>query len=316
MDNNELRMASLARIASLYFDQNKTQQEISTITGIARTGISRMITEAREKRVVDIIVRYPWNSRPLEEKLISTFGLKAARVMVVENETYEEMLHGLGVLAAAYFSQILQDKMVIGISWGSALYQMIKALQPPQLSELEVVQLIGATGSENILTDGPLLARILADCLGSFCRYLHAPLIVENKMIRDALLQDRIIRETLSRADEADVALVGIGSIHPDLYSLKRAGYVTEAERMQLTQYGVVGDICGQHYSINGEWLDIDINHRVVGADLNTLSKIDTVIAVAGDERKGDAILGALRGKLVDVLITDSNVADYVLNHA
>jgi deoxyribonucleoside regulator len=316
MDNNDLRMASLARIASHYYDHNKTQQEISDITGIARTGISRMITEAREKGVVDIIVRYPWNSRLLEEKLVSTFGLKAARVMVLENETYEEMLRGLGMLAAAYFSQILRDKMVIGISWGSALYQMIKALQPPHLSDLEVVQLIGATGSESNLTDGPLLAQILATCLGSSCRYLHAPLIVENKMIRDALLQDRNISDTLSRANKADVALVGIGSIHSDLYSLKRAGYVTETERMQLAGCGVVGDICGLHYSINGEWLDIDINHRVVGADLNTLSKIDTVIGVAGDERKGDAILGALRGKLVDVLITDSNVAEYVLNHA
>lgn len=316
MENNDLRMASLARIAALYYDNNKTQQEISDITGIARTGVSRMITEAREKGVVDIIVRYPWNSRALEEKLISTFGLKAARVMVFENETYEEMLRGLGVLAAAYFSQILCDKMVIGISWGSALHQMIKALKPLHLSDLEVVQLIGATGSESNLTDGPLLARLLATSLGSSCRYLHAPLVVENKMIRDALLQDRNIRDTLSRANNADVALVGIGSIHSDLYTLKLAGYITETERTQLAGSGVVGDICGQHFTKNGEWLDIDINDRVVGIDLNSLSKIDTVIAVAGDERKGDAILGALRGKLIDVLITDSNAAEYVLSRA
>jgi DNA-binding transcriptional regulator LsrR (DeoR family) len=316
MENSDLRMATLARIATLYYDNNKTQQEISEITGIARTGISRMIAEAREKGVVDIIVRYPWNSHTLEERLISAFGLKAARVMVFENETYEEMLRGLGVLAAAYLSQILRDRMVIGISWGSALYQMIKALQPLHLSDVEVVQLIGATGSESNLTDGPLLARLLASSQGASCRYLHAPLVVENKLIRDSLLEDRNIRETLSRANNADVALVGIGSIHSDLYTLKQAGYLTEAERLQLEESGVVGDVCGQHYKKNGEWRDIAVNDRVVGVDLNSLSKIETVIGVAGGEQKGDAILGALCGKLVDVLITDSTAAEYALRHA
>jgi DNA-binding transcriptional regulator LsrR (DeoR family) len=79
---------------------------------------------------------------------------------------------------------------------------------------------------------------------------------------------------------------------------------------------GVAGDLCGQHYSVNGELLDIEINDRVVGIDLPTLSKIDTVIAAAGDVRKGNAILGALRGKFIDVLVTDSITAKYLIDHA
>lgn len=316
MENHDQRLAQLAYISSLYYDQNKTQQEISELTGITRTMVSRMIAEARERGVIDIIVHYPWTSKSLEAALVNTFGLKAARVMVLENGSYENKLKGLGLLAAEYFSQILRDIRVIGISWGSALHQMILALKPPHLPDAEVVQLIGATGSENILNDGPLLAQMLSTCLGSSCRYLHAPLVVENQMIRDSLLQERSIREAICRGSEADVALVGIGSIHSDLYSLKRAGYINDTERLELESNGVVGDICGQHYSIDGKWLDIDINHRVVGIDLPTLSKIDTVIAVAGGERKGDAILGALRGKYIDVLITDASAALYVLKHA
>ncbi len=316
MINHDVRMATLSRVASLYYDQKMTQQEISEITGIARPIISKMINEARDKGIVKITVQYPWTSKELEKALMDTFGLKDAMVMVSDAKTYDEMLTGLGTLVAAYFNQILRDNMVIGISWGSALQHMIKALQPRNVSNVEVVQIIGASGTENNLTEGPLLAQLLSTRLNSACRYLHAPLVVENKVIHDGLLEERGIRETLNRAKSADVALVGIGSVDRDLFPLKRSGYITEIERQKLVADGAVGDICGQYYSLDGQWLDTEINHRIIGIDLQTLTQIETVIAVAGDIRKGDAILGALHGKYIDVLATDAQTAQYVLDHA
>lgn len=316
MDNIESRNAVLAHVASLYFDQNKTQQEISDSTGIARTMVSRMINEARERGIVEIKVHYPWTWKKMGVELAKTFGLKSAHVMVMGEYTHNDLLVGLGELFAEYFNSVLHDDMVIGISWGSAIQHMINALKPRKMKNVEIVQLIGATGLESNLSDGPLLAQLLTNRLSATCRYLHAPLVVENKMIRDSLLQERSIKETLSRAGEADIALVGVGSIHPDLYSLKIAGYVTEEERQKLADAGVVGDFCGHHYSINGDWLDIEINERVIGIDLPTLSKIGSIIAVAGDVRKGDAILGALRGKFIDVLVTDAETAQYLMDHA
>lgn len=313
MADNDPRMALLARIASMYYDQNKNQQEIADITSVNRTAISRMLSEAREQGVVDIMVKYPWSSRRLEEALLRKFGLKAARVMVTDHETHDEMLRGLGLLAGAYFNQILQDGMVVGISWGSALYQMIQALQPMNRENVEVIQLIGATGSESMLTDGPLLAQFLSKRLNSSCRYLHAPLVVGNQLVRDSLLQDHVIRETLNRAADASIALVGIGSINADLYSLKRAGYIQESERQEIEKTGIVGDVCGHHYTIHGECLDIDINQRIVAIDAKVLSAIPTVVAVAGGLGKGDAILGALRAGFINVLVTDMTTAEYIL---
>ncbi len=65
--------------------------------------------------------------------------------------------------------------------------------------------------------------------------------------------------------------------------------------------------------AVSGQWLDIDINRRIVGISLEALSKIDTVIGVAGGSRKGAAILGALRGRYINVLITDDQAAQKVL---
>jgi DNA-binding transcriptional regulator LsrR (DeoR family) len=84
--------------------------------------------------------------------------------------------------------------MIIGISWGTALYQMIRAMRTRDFPGVEIVQLIGATGSESAPTDGPILAQLLSNKLGGCCRYLHAPLVVENETGRDILMQDRNIR--------------------------------------------------------------------------------------------------------------------------
>jgi DNA-binding transcriptional regulator LsrR (DeoR family) len=308
------RREYLAKIASLYYDHNKTQQEIAVEIGMTRSAVSRLLTEAREKGIVEIIVHYPWRNSPeLEQALISTFHLKSARVLVRDTKSYEEMLRGLGVLAAAYFDSILHDGMIIGISWGTALYQMLNILRPRKMPGVEVIQLIGATGSENIPTNGPILAQLLSNRLGCRSWHLHAPLIVDSEAGRNALMQDRNIQQTLERAKHADVALVGIGSTRSDLYSLLRAGYVTEEEAQAIREKGAVGDVCAQHYNYLGQWLDIDINRRVVGIELETLSQIDTIIGVAGSSRKGQAILGALRGGYVNVLIADDQVAQKVL---
>lgn len=314
MDNNEERLAYLAHIASLYYDHGKNQQEIADEIGMTRSAVSRLLTEARERGIVEIVVHYPWRtSLELEKALMARFNLKAARVLVRMNKSYPEMLQGLGVLAAQYFLSILGETNVIGISWGSALNAMIQAIRPRRLPNLEVVQLIGATGSEKITTDGPLLAQLLADNFGCARRYLHAPLIVESEEGRKALLQERTIRDTIARAEQSEIALVGIGSTQPDLYSLTRAGYVNRKELEEIRAAGAIGDVCAHHYDIQGNYLPIGVNRRVMGISVETIWRIPTVIGVAGDAQKGEAILGALRGRYVNVLITDDQAAARVL---
>ena len=314
MVSEDSRMALLAEISQRYYQDNQTQQEIAAATGLNRTVVSRLLTEARERGVVEISVRYPWTSQALEDALVNTFKLKSARVLVRRTDDYAGLLRDLGLLAARYFVGILDETTrVIGISWGSALNNMIHALPQLQRPDMEVVQLIGATGSEMIRDDGPMLAQSLSRQLGCGCRYLHAPLIVENAGMRDALMQERTIRDSLERARGADVALVGIGTPDPDLYSLIRAGYLPREAAGELAAAGVVGDICAQHYDCRGQVLNLDINRRAVGIDLETLAQVPTVIGVAGDARKAAAILGALRGGHLKALITDERAAVEVL---
>ncbi len=256
----------------------------------------------------------PSRAESLEKALMQAFPLKAVRVLDAETPTHHDMLVGLGKLAAAYFDEIFTENTVVGVSWGSALYEMIKAIQSENTAGAEVVQLIGATGTEHNPTDGPILAQLLAEKLGAVCHYLHTPLVVEDESTRDALFSEPTIRNVLMKAEQARIALVGIGSTKPALYSLTKAGYVSESYLEAIRAAGAVGDICAQHYNRRGEWLDISINRRVMGVTLQTLAGIETVIGVAGGKEKAETILAALRGHHINVLITDAAAAKAVLS--
>jgi len=101
--------------------------------------------------------------------------------------------------------------------------------------------------------------------------------------------------------------------LEPSVSSLIRAGYVDEEELEVISRSGAVGDICAYQLDIHGRVLDIELNRRVVGIDPESLKRIDCLIAVAGGIFKAPAILGALHGGFVDVLVTDEEAANPVL---
>ena len=318
MPEFQSRLELLARVASLYYDKKKTQQEIADEIGLTRSAISRVLSEAENRGIVEHIVHYPWRtSSELEVALTALFKLKQVHVLIRQNKNHEEMLQGLGVLAAEYFTSVLPELKTVGITWGTGLYQMVLAFRPQSRPDMEVVQLIGGTGTERGSLIGPLLAPNLANCLGCTCRFLHAPLLMQNEVAKQMLLQDRMIRDTLDRAATCEVALVGIGSILPELNNAFKLGYLTRDELEQIRVDGIVGDVAGLHYNIEGQILmDHWLNQRIVAISAASLAKIPEVIAVAGGASKGESIFAALRGGHVHTLITDDQAARRVLELA
>jgi DNA-binding transcriptional regulator LsrR (DeoR family) len=304
----------LAQVASMYYEDNLTQEEIAHQIGGSRSKVSRLLNEARDTGVVEITIHHAWKTNStLEREFRDKFDLQEVVVLVSNDRSHSEKLQGLGVLAARCVDPALTEDTILGISWGTAVHSTVQALRSTKRIPLTVVQMIGAVGLGDPLIDGPDLARFLANVYGGDYRYLHAPLIVESQRVQEAFLQELMIQETLVIARRANVALVGIGSLFPEESSLLRAGYLDEGALAQLRSQGAIGDICARHYDAQGRVLDIELNRRIVGIELNDLRKINRVIAVAGGELKAEAILGALRGGYVNVLITDDAAAQKVM---
>jgi DNA-binding transcriptional regulator LsrR (DeoR family) len=314
MNIKDNRLEFLAHIASLYYDQNKTQQEIADITGITRSAISRALDEAREKGVIQITVNYPWRTvSELEDTLQAKFNLKAVRVLKSGEKTNADVLRGLGKLAAEFFSSEVTDHSVIGISWGTLLYQTIRAIEKKSLPGVEVLQLVGGTGAEKGSTIGPLLAPMMAERLDCNCRFMNAPMITKSFEITNFLMQEPVVKETLEKAKEVDIALVGIGALDLSIYNPYRLGYVTAEEVNEMRAAGAVGDVCGYHFSVDGKVLDLDVNRRIVHVGLDVMKNMDKVIGIAGGLIKAEAILGAMSGRLINVLVTDETAALEIL---
>jgi dihydroxyacetone kinase len=112
------------------------------------------------------------------------FSLTSVRVLIRRDKTYDEILRGLGSLGADEFEKLIETDSVIGMSWGTALHEVVASLRSHNMPGVEVVLMIGATGSLQSATfDGPTLAQRLAHRPGGIYRHLHAPLVEESEQV-------------------------------------------------------------------------------------------------------------------------------------
>jgi DNA-binding transcriptional regulator LsrR (DeoR family) len=136
--------------------------------------------------------------------------------------------------------------------------------------------------------------------------------------VRDALLADPQIGDTLRLAARANIALVGIGAPTPDAVVMQLGNILSHRDIEQLKALGAVGDIALRFFDATGQVIEHEINERIIGLSLDQLKKIPRVIGVAGGAEKFEAIRAAVQGRLISVLITDEKTALHLrhdLNH-
>ncbi len=179
-----------------------------------------------------------------------------------------------------------------------------------------MVQMFGglSTAPSEILS-GELVAEA-AKSLDAPHDRLHAPWIVESAELAQALVDEQDIAAVLSRAANADIAVVGIGAAGQGSSALLfNDTYLTRAELEEIEAAPAVGDICGRIYDDAGRACPASAMDRIIGLDLDQLRRIPLVIGIATGLHKARAVKAALRGGLVSALVTDSAIAREVLAH-
>ena len=304
----------LAEVSRLYYEKNLTQNEISRHIHTSRSTVSRLLQEARDRKVVEIIIHYPWDrSSALEQEFQERFSLNNVRILDSQGRKGSEVLRGVALLAARYIDGIVKEDSILGLSWGRMVYQTVQVLRPEKDLPIKAVQLFGAAIPNNKI-DGSEVVRLFAGKYKGQYYSLHAPLFVENPLLKEALLQDPHIRETLDLAQQADIVITGIGSLESQLApSQTWLGYLSKQEIEKMRKRGAVGHICAHHYDSDGKILEIELNRGIIGAGLSLLHSAPQVIGIASGQEKSRAILGALRGKHINTLITDDVTARKLL---
>ena len=299
----------LLRICYLYYREEKTQEEISSLFGLSRFKVNRLLKEARNKGLVTIHIHDPLEKlTELEFKLTREFGLKGS-IVVKENRFSEKTAQEqVGEAGAEYLTHVIDGFRVLGVSWGRTLYHVVKNVKPLEARDLTVVQISGGLGTIEG-TDTNILTMMLSQKFGGRAYVIQAPVIVKNRLIKESLLGESKIREALDRAKRSDGVILGIGAVDKG-GGLWRAGFLDQRDEVRLKKAGAVGAMGGRFYNVYGETCFNDLDDRIIGLTLDELRKIKHKIGIASGSEKIDAILGALRGKLLDVFITDEKTAE------
>lgn len=300
----------LVEVARLYYESGLTQAEIARMLHVSRPGVQRMVQAAREQGIVRISISDPLDvAGTLGKDLQAAFDLERVIVVPAVPSDRQATKARVGEAGARYLESILKDDVILGVAWGTTVHEVAKALRPARLAGLRVVQMVGELG---LRSEPGETFRAIADRLGGQAIALPAPAMEENAAVRRSIRMSSHIQEVFRILRRANVALMGVGPVTETATIVKR-GQITEAVMRRLAQEGAAGEMNTKFFDIRGRPLKA-INEQIIGMDLGEVRRIPRVIAVVSDgPGKVAAVLGALRGRYLDVLITDENLAGQVM---
>ena len=303
MDTEQRKL--LYKLAVAYYEDGLTQKQIGRRFGVSRIKVSRLLRQARQHKIVNIHITPVDDANiDLERALCQKFGLDEVVAVPTKNGLAGELYHELGVAAADTLQRSLQNKETVAITWGRTLKAVVNNLPAMTKPDIRVVQALGGINSPDVEINGAELARKLAQVIGARPILLSSPGLVASREIRDALVKDPQISRVIELAGKADIALVGVGALNPGSVA-RRYNIITPEEYDRLKAKDVIGDIGLRYYNSQGEQVDDELHDRTIGLDLNQLRKVKRVIGVTGGAEKVESIRAALKGKLINVLITD-----------
>jgi deoxyribonucleoside regulator len=310
----ELSERDILKICYLYYQEEKTQEEISDLFGVSRFKISRTLKEAKRKGYVTITINDPKDDlTEIEIKLANKFDIEQAIVVKINEFSEKTALDPVAEAAARYLGKIVGNYHIMGVTWGHTVYHVVNKLIPIEVNHLTLVQIGGGLGTIEG-TDNNMLTMMLGQKLGAKAQVIPAPIIVRNRSLRDTLFKEKKIQQTLEIAKKADLVLFGVGLIGREGL-LWQSGFLKDTDTVKLKKAGAVGAICGRFFDAGGQKCWGELDDRTIGLNLAELRNIRHKICVATGKEKIDAILGALRGKLLNVLVTDERTAVSLLKN-
>ena len=302
----------ITKVATLYYERKLTQMDIAKRLGISQVTVSRLLKRAEEKQIVrTTVISPPGAFVELEDMLEKKFGLTQAIVAESLSDTDESIQAAVGAAAAYFLMTTLSSGEVIGVSsWSASLLSMVDQMHPVRkIERCKVVQVLGGLGNPAAEAHANHLVTRFARLVNGEPCFLPAPGVVGAASSVNVLLKDPYVQQTTNLFSKLTIALVGIGSIEPSSLVASSGNVFSRKELQEIRDRGAVGDICLRFYDANGQEVQDPAGNRVIGIDLDTFAHLPRAVAIAGGHRKYAAILGALRGKRINILITDQFTA-------
>ena len=303
----------LIKVANMYYYDHMRQVDIAERLGVERTTISKYLKRAFDQGIVKVTVENS-NFEELESAVERRFGLKEVFI-VPKSYDLQAVKQNMARAGLNLLRRIVANGQVIGIAWGTTIRELTRYAEQEKLPKLDAdfVPLDG--GPENVNSEFHVntLCYQLARSFEARSHYIYAPAITRTVEIRKAILQDVNYEKISAFWDKLDIAIVGIGAQVKSSNLVWMGDFGREGIE-SLYKTGAVGEICSIFFDKNGKAVKTDFSDRIIAVDLDKLRNLKYSIGMATSREKVTAILGALRGHIINVLITDEMTAEILLN--
>ncbi len=307
---NELRL--IARVAQMYHIEGKRQAEIAEILRLSQATVSRMLKRAEQEDIVRTTVIPPAGTfAELETALRERYGLTEAIVVDCSEDRDGAVMARIGEAAAHFLEVTLQQDEIIGVSsWSQTILRMVDNIHPLKSAKAKyIVQILGGMGDASVQTHATQITARLAKLTGGEPRLLLVQGITSSREAKLVMLADPVVRETMDLFSRLSLAIVGVGAVEPSEMLARSGNIFSPQEMAMLHEAGAVGEISYRFFDKDGKPVETPLNERVIGISLEDLRRAERVIALAGGESKTQAIAGALKLGVIDVLVTDKFTA-------
>lgn len=311
-DSDQDRLDDAARAGWLYYIAGNTQDEIARKLGVSRQTAQRLVSLAVSERLIRVRLDHPiGHCLELSERLKQVFGIDHCEVVPADPESPSTSI-GVAEAAAAELERyfVSQHPVIAAMGTGRMLRAMVEQLTPMDCPQHKVVSLVGNIGPDGSASRYDVVSRV-GDRVNAPHYPMPLPVIASTVHEKALLLAQRPLRNVIELARQADVTFVGVGTIDDDA-ALLRDGFVRPDEIRALVRAGAVGEIVGWAFDGDGRIIDGLTNDRVLSVPLEQVPQ-SRVIGVAMAAPRLRAIRGALRGKLINGLITNERMAELLL---
>jgi len=312
--NSEIRkLDDAARAGWMYYVARKSQEEIAKKLNVSRQSAQRMVALSVSEGLIKVRLEHPIaKCMDLKEKLKKRFGLQFCRVVPSDNDDPSSTI-GLAQAGASVIELHLRSRepKILAMGTGRVLRSCVDELSLLNCEQHQVVALLGNMASDGSASSYDVVMR-MAEHINAKHYPMPLPVLPDTKEEKEQLHAQSYIANNLKLAAKADVTFIGVGNLGLNS-PLHQDGFVTKQELDELQIKGAVGEVIGWVFDKNGNLLDCAVNKRVASAPL-TVNSNNSVYAIAAGEEKAYAILGALRSKLINGLITNEYTAERLLS--
>jgi len=304
----------ISKILKMYYIDGLTQTEIADKLFISRIKVARFLYYARDNKMVEVKINVPLGEfDSLESEFEKKFGLNDCRI-VPALENREELYKYLAFELSDILDRILNENEYVGVSWGTTLEGLGKYLEVNKRKNIKILPVCGAVGVEGKEYTTNATTRLFSEKLGGMYYTINVPACLDTREAKEILEKDSNTLQILKHIKNISTSILAASDINLET-SFGRLGHFTKDDVDYIKGLGIVGILNFEFLDRDGNLILNKLTDRILRLyPLDAIKNTKNAIMVSFGQQKVDIMRAILKGRLVNMLLTDESTARQILN--